>query len=352
MASRGVIARVGRQSVVGLRGMSTNGLNISRQYATAPQLKTEGDGSGDSDRAPTTSSRQSPESLSAPGTASGTKKTQLPIPKVKQIIDPTYDPYAPIRQQAANDANKSLAELSGVSLWKAKLVLKFMQLFRMDIEENQAAPVAGRNYMQLCKAQGYHHPEAKEFGASAKFYYEYMGLTPSLSQSFQISALHIWMLLVRMRALPEKYANAYEQALVDGIFLDLEKRMVNEYKIKSNRLISNTLKEFNLQLRGSVLAYDEGLMADDAVLGAAIWRNIFGGKKDVNMAKVAIMVRYVRTHIFVLEKLSDFDFGVGRFVFFPPWIEHNPDTVLRYQPPPLPSTHIFPGYESKFRRDN
>ncbi|KAK9353763.1 ubiquinol-cytochrome C chaperone-domain-containing protein [Lipomyces doorenjongii] len=348
MASRGVLARVGRQSGVGLRGMCGNGLDISRQYATAPQLKRE-DASGDSDKAPATLSRQSSESLSAP---SATQKTQLPIPKVKQIIDPTYDPYAPIRQQAANDANKSLAELSGVSLWKAKLVLKFMQLFRMDIEENQAAPVAGRNYMQLCKAQGYHHPEAKEFGASAKFYYEHMGLTPSLSQSFQISALHIWMLLVRMRALPQKYANAYEQALVDGIFLDLEKRMVNEYKIKSNRLINNTLKEFNSQLRGSVLAYDEGLMANDAVLGAAIWRNIFGGKKDVNMAKLAIMVRYVRTHIFVLEKMSDFDFGVGRFVFFPPWIEQNPDTVLRYQPPPLPSTYIFPGYESKFRRDN
>ncbi|KAJ8103229.1 ubiquinol-cytochrome C chaperone-domain-containing protein [Lipomyces tetrasporus] len=342
--SRGVIARVGGRRPARLWQVRA----ASRQYATAPQTKNQDDGSGNSDR-PAVGSASEPRSTASK------KTTQLPIPKIKHIIDPSYDPYAPVRQQAAGavpDANKSLAELSGVSLWKAKLVLKFMELFRMDIEENQAAPVAGRNYMQLCKAQGYHHPEAKEYGSSAKFYYEHLGLTPSLSQSFQISALHIWMLLVRMRALPEKYANAYEQALVDGVFLDLEKRMVNEYKIRSNRLINNTLKEFNLQLRGSVLAYDEGLMADDTVLGAAIWRNIFGGRKDVNMAKVAILVQYVRTHIYVLDKMSDFDFGVGRFVFFPPWIEHNPDTVLRYQPPPLPSTYIFPGYESKFRRDN
>ncbi|KAK9325690.1 ubiquinol-cytochrome C chaperone-domain-containing protein [Lipomyces orientalis] len=347
--SRGVIARVGGGRRPGRPWQVRANVWETRQYATAPQVKKQDDGSGNSsDRPPVGSEPRS--------TAS--KKTQLPIPKIKHIIDPSYDPYAPVRQHeeaasgVAADANKSLAELSGVSLWRAKLVLKFMQLFRMDIEENQAAPVAGRNYMQLCKAQGYHHPEAKEYGSSAKFYYEHLGLTPSLSQSFQISALHIWMLLVRMRALPEKYANAYEQALVDGMFLDLEKRMVNDYKIRSNRLINNTLKEFNLQLRGSVLAYDEGLMADDAVLGAAIWRNIFGGRKDVNMAKVAILVQYVRTHIYVLDKMSDFDFGVGRFVFFPPWIEHNPDTVLRYQPPPLPSTYIFPGYESKFRRDN
>ncbi|KAK9237557.1 protein required for assembly of ubiquinol cytochrome-c reductase [Lipomyces kononenkoae] len=333
MVPRQVIGSVRRQACVRFRV-------VGRPYSSAPKVQT--DAPVDSDNKTTTTTT----------TRSASQKTQLPIAKVKQIIDPSYDPYATARQQAARDANKSLAELSGVSLWKATVVLKFMQLFRMDIEENQAAPVAGRNYMQLCKAQGYHHPDAKEFGPSAKFYYEYMGLTPSLSQSFQIAALHIWMLLVRMRALPEKYANAYEQALVDGMFLDLEKRMVSEYKINSNRLINNTLKEFNLQLRGSVLAYDEGLMSDDAVLGAAIWRNIFGGRKDVNMAKIAIMVRYVRTHIFVLDKMSDFDFGVGRFVFFPPWIEHNPDTVLQYQPPPLPSKYIFPGYESKFRRDN
>ncbi|KAK9454057.1 ubiquinol-cytochrome C chaperone-domain-containing protein [Dipodascopsis uninucleata] len=277
------------------------------------------------------------------------RNAKLPEPNVRTSIDPNYDPYAGMR---FTDASKSLAELSGVTSWKAKAVIRFMQLFRMDVEENQAAPIAGQNYMELCKLQAYHPPGQKDYSLTAKFYYGELGLKPTMNQWFQITSLHVWMLLVRMRALPEKYAKTYQQALVDGVFLDIEYRIVNEYKIKSGRLISNSMKELNNQLRGSIFAYDEGLMGSDAVLGAALWRNMFGGNKDVDLKTVEMMVRYVRSHIFVLEKMSDFDFGVGRFVFIPPWIEQTPETIFKFQPPPLPSTLIFPGYESKFRTDN
>ncbi|KAK9447898.1 surface antigen-domain-containing protein [Limtongia smithiae] len=293
----------------------------------------------------------------SPSPSPSRSKSQLPSPKVKVMLDASYDPYAEQKEKFASaSTNASLAELSGAASWRARVVLKFMQVFRMDIEENQAAPVAGGIYVRLCGQQGLHAPGTEEYSATARFYYQDMELTPSLSQWFQITTLHIWMLLARMRALPQKYAVIYEQALVDGLFLELERRLAQDYKVKSGRIIDNTMKELNLQLRGSILAYDEALTIDtakgDAVLATAIWRNVFGGRKNIDVAHLATMVRHVRTHLYVLNKLSDFDFAVGRFAFLPPWLEHNPDTVLRYQPPPLPSKYIFPGYESKFSRDN
>ncbi|KAK9479799.1 ubiquinol-cytochrome C chaperone-domain-containing protein [Lipomyces japonicus] len=279
-------------------------------------------------------------------------KTQLPTPRIKTIIDKGYNPYPQSEQEVPDDPSKSVAELSGQSLWKVNLIYSVFKFFGMDIEENQAAPIAGRRYMDMCKMQAYHPVGAENYSITAKFYYEDLGLPPTLNQWFQITALHAWMLLVRMRALPEKYSKVFEQTLIDAIFLDIETRIVTEYKIKSGRLINNTLKDLNLQLKGSVLAYDEGLMGSDAVLASALWRNIFNADQNVDMAKLALLTQYVRTHVYVLEKMSDFDFAIGRFAFLPPWIEQNPESVLKYQPAPIPTNKIYPGYESKFSRDN
>ncbi|KAK9465592.1 ubiquinol-cytochrome C chaperone-domain-containing protein [Lipomyces arxii] len=277
--------------------------------------------------------------------------SQLPTPRVRRVLDPNYDPYANSRF-GPESQNKSLAELSGSAPWKARLMYGYMKLFRMDIEENQAAPVAGGIYMEQCKIQAYHPPGAKLYSPLAEFYYVDLDLTPTLAQWFSIASLHAWMLLVRMRALPPKYADVYEQALIDGIFLDMEKRIVAEYNVRSGRLINNSLKEFNVQLRGAVFAYDEAILVSDAVLAAAIWRNVFNGRQNINLDHLASLVRHVRTHLYVLDKMSDFDFAVGRFAFLPPNIEYNPETVFKYQPPPLPSKQIFPGYESRFSRTN
>lgn len=101
------------------------------------------------------------------------KKTQLPTPQVKVVIDKDYDPYEGLDPKF-KDPKQSLAELSGASSWKSAVVLNFMKFMRMDIEENQAAPVAGGIYMELCKSQAYHPPDAKEYGLTAVYYYRGM----------------------------------------------------------------------------------------------------------------------------------------------------------------------------------
>lgn len=53
--------------------------------------------------------------------------------------------------------------------------------------------------------------------------------------------------------------------------------MRGRYKVKQGRLIKGYLRDMLYQYHGANLGYDEGLISDnDAILAAAIWRNLFG----------------------------------------------------------------------------
>ncbi|BFZ60398.1 Serine carboxypeptidase 3 [Saitoella coloradoensis] len=113
------------------------------------------------------------------------------------------------------------------------------------------------------------------FPACRDFFYQDCKLTPSLTTWFQITQIHVWMLLVRIRALPIDQKKRYSQRLVDYYFEDVEMRIRGQYKITSGRVATTMLKDYYDQFRGSTLAYDEALMKDDTVFAAALWRNVF-----------------------------------------------------------------------------
>lgn len=78
------------------------------------------------------------------------------------------------------------------------------------------------------------------------------------------------------------------------------------------------LKDLFLQWRGVLAAYDEGLARGDAVLGAAVWRNLWKGSevgpdgKEMDWTKVARVVAYMRRVLAELgkEPESNFVFAV------------------------------------------
>lgn len=125
------------------------------------------------------------------------------------------------------------------------------------------------------------------------------------------------MLMVRMRAMPFKYGRNYQQKLVDRTFTDIELRLFEEMKVNSGSIVDQYLKDFNSQLRGAVFAYDEGFFTDDATLATALWRNLFSGRKNIDMVHLEAMVRYVRSQLYVLSMLSDREFAMGQFKFVP-----------------------------------
>lgn len=189
-----------------------------------------------------------------------------------------------------------------------------IKLFGVDMDKSRSGPVAGGKYFAECKQQGLQYPD-EPLSPQAEFYYDVLSMQRSFSQYFQISCFHYWMLSVRMRAMPAKYGRSYQQKLVDRLFKDMELRMSFEMKINSGRIIETNLKEYHAQLLGLVLSYDEALVLDDITLALALWRNLFNGDPNVDMCHLEAMVCYTRENLYLLNKMSDREFGFGDFAF-------------------------------------
>lgn len=102
------------------------------------------------------------------------------------------------------------------------------------------------------------------------------GLPQSFTSWFHITNLHIYLLTVRFRALPSPLGRYFNQQLINHFFIDAEQRL--QAHTSQSRIVKQTLKDCLEQYHGSFLAYDEALVTkSDAVLAAALWRNVFAG---------------------------------------------------------------------------
>ncbi|KAI9144212.1 ubiquinol-cytochrome C chaperone-domain-containing protein [Paraphysoderma sedebokerense] len=129
---------------------------------------------------------------------------------------------------------------------------------------------------------------------------------------FSLSLVHIWLLMVRLRA-EGPVGKEYIQGVVDHFFRDMEDRLW-AMGIKQQSIISRSLKEFLSMFYGGVLAFDEGLGSEnDIVLGAAVWRNLFAMNSD--MEEVSVVVEYMRRELQHLDQISAEDLLSGKVNF-------------------------------------
>ena len=131
----------------------------------------------------------------------------------------------------------------------------------------------------------------------------------------QITFIHMYMLQVRFRMFPDTHAGIWVQHLTNHAFYGAEDRLVIWHKLNSNSLRQKYLKDIVAQWRAVLLSYDEGLYKGDAMLAAAVWRNLFGAKEDVDFQKLAQVVSYMRREIQRLDKASDDDVANGQWKF-------------------------------------
>ncbi|KAF7984428.1 hypothetical protein HWV62_14494 [Athelia sp. TMB] len=135
-------------------------------------------------------------------------------------------------------------------------------------------------------------------------------LPPTFQSWFTIANLHVWILTVRLRALPKPEADYFIQGLIDHFFLDVEDRIravlqpgviaepytvktdyysipkaialrTNNGKLKGNspeRLVTKQMKIFKEQYNGLNLSLDLGLVKGDMEMAGAIWRNFLGAR--------------------------------------------------------------------------
>lgn len=139
-------------------------------------------------------------------------------------------------------------------------------------------------------------------------------LPPTFQSWFTITNLHVWLLTVRLRALPAPLGTNYVQGLIDHFFLDIEDRVrtilqpvspnsiapaqnlrpytsQSEFYTVANgqgkprpkgstpeRLVTRQMKIFKEQWAGMGMSFDYGLVHSDAELAAAVWRNLLGAR--------------------------------------------------------------------------
>lgn len=79
------------------------------------------------------------------------------------------------------------------------------------------------------------------------------------------------------------------------------------------------LKDLFVRWRGLLAAYDEGVAKkNDAVLAAAVWRNLFRGDEDVDLRHLGTVVSYLRGVLKGLEGIEDEGVARGEVVFGDP----------------------------------
>ncbi|KAF8458412.1 ubiquinol-cytochrome C chaperone-domain-containing protein, partial [Terfezia claveryi] len=204
-----------------------------------------------------------------------------------------------------------------------KLASKIREIAPEQTETYRAYSRGKELYQECAKQAAYMGPGQKmEMSDRAKFWYVDCQRPHSFNSWAQVTMLHMWALLVRFRAYPDKKKHdVWQQNFVDHFFYDAEEKMMKDYLIKSNPSRSKYLKDLFVVWRGLVAAYDEGLArhrhplcADkissgeaegDAVLAAAIWRNVFDARPDTDLAMLTAVTAYTRRIVSGLDKLPD-----------------------------------------------
>ncbi len=123
---------------------------------------------------------------------------------------------------------------------------------------------------------------------------------------------------------PKTHAPVWIQHLTNHAFYAAEDRLVVWHKFNANSLRQKYLKDMFSQWRAALLSYDEGFVKGDAMLAAAVWRNLLSGREDVDFEKLAQIVAYIRQELQRLDQATDDEVANGGWKF-----NHNPGEDLQ-----------------------
>ncbi|XP_041060985.1 ubiquinol-cytochrome-c reductase complex assembly factor 1 isoform X1 [Carcharodon carcharias] len=155
--------------------------------------------------------------------------------------------------------------------------------------------------------------------------FERCNLSDTLNSWFLVAQLHVWMTLVRMKqeGREGKFMCKY---IVHSMWEDLEQRGkvmgIESVVLKEN--ISVMTENFY----AAIFGYDEGILSDDHVLAASLWRHLFN-KQCEDPGQLELMVEYVRKQIQYLDSLSGEDLLLTGEVKWRPLLEDNPQSIVK-----------------------
>uniref|UniRef100_A0A8D0B6V5 Ubiquinol-cytochrome c reductase complex assembly factor 1 n=1 Tax=Salvator merianae TaxID=96440 RepID=A0A8D0B6V5_SALMN len=152
----------------------------------------------------------------------------------------------------------------------------------------------------------------------------------TLNSWFLVAQLHVWMCLVRMKqeGRSGKYMCRY---IVHSMWEDVEQRGkvmgIDSFTLKQS------MRSMAENFYAAIFGYDEGILSDDHVLAAAIWRNLFNKHCD-DPRHLEIMVEYVRKQVQHLDTMPGEDLLLTGEVTWRPLVETNAQSIVK---PVLPT---------------
>ncbi|PCH34578.1 hypothetical protein WOLCODRAFT_139452 [Wolfiporia cocos MD-104 SS10] len=213
---------------------------------------------------------------------------------------PGPEPQQPPRRQKSWLTRK--AESSPIT---KNAVLRLAQLLGYGSTKQVAGRRAFVMYEKLCILR----PDEER-----AFWQNECDLPPTFQSWFTVVNLHVWLLTVRLRALPQPQSKQHIQALIDHFFLDIEDRvrailqpaapdstassspvgpytpLTDFYKVANlpgktrpkgrapERLVTQQMRIFKEQWAGMGMSFDASLLHGDAEMAGVIWRNFLGGR--------------------------------------------------------------------------
>lgn len=174
-------------------------------------------------------------------------------------------------------------------------------------EELRTQVYTGRGPPKTAQGEDIGVPDAAESkNMGSVFWHDQLGMLPTFSTWSQVTYLHFYILLTQLRTI-ENYSELqmHQRYLIEHFSQNAEDKMLLLHSMEARGIRNRYLKDLFIQWRGCIAAYDEGMVKGDAVLGAAIWRNLFKGEEQVDWEKVAIVVAYMRKCIKLLGEYPD-----------------------------------------------
>ncbi|CAK7262504.1 hypothetical protein SEPCBS57363_000093 [Sporothrix epigloea] len=164
--------------------------------------------------------------------------------------------------------------------------------------------------------------DGEELGVGGGLWHEEFHLLPSFSTWSQVTMLHMYLLIARLRCFDKETYQLWHSMLSDHFFQEAEDKMDRLHHISSRGLRQRHLQDLFMAWRGVIVAYDEGLMRGDAVLAAAVWRNLFKASPDTDLRHLAAVVAWIRRSLAMFERTPDEAF-----------LLHSGATVFSWPPP-------------------
>lgn len=142
-------------------------------------------------------------------------------------------------------------------------------------------------------------------------FYATLGVPDTLDGRFEIICLHAFLYLHRLKA-EGAAAAVLGQHFFDRMFADFDRslREIGTGDLSVGRQVKRMAEAFY----GRIRAYEDGLAGDDAALGAALARNLYGtaAAGDEQIARIAV---YLRREVTSLAAQSAAALLAGTVVF-------------------------------------